>query len=165
MTPGDETGRSSLGSVAGFEEADDPTLAKHPIPAHEPLRAARKTADKAEHLARKKQFEEAIAEEAVALGPHTSKLGTTSRWSYRHAGKTEEAEQLFRRLVQSNPEHVLPFTNPVALPSSQKRYSDAGAVGRQALKLHRYSFKANLVLGTVLVNEGRWTGEAESKLE
>ena len=81
------------------------------------------------------------------------------------AGKTDEAEQVYRRLMQSNPEHVLAFTNLADLLSSQKRYAEAEAVARQAMKLHSYSFKANLVLGTVLVNEGKWSDEAKTKLE
>jgi hypothetical protein len=42
-----------------------------------------------------------------------------------------------------------------ALLSGQKRYAEAEAVARQAMKLHNFSFKANLVLGTVLTDEGQ----------
>src|ERR1039458_4666827 len=71
-----EMGRSTIkpeslaGSVA-FEQGDDPTISAHPVTPHEPLPAARKAAEKAEHLAKRKQQEAAIAKyrEAVALDP------------------------------------------------------------------------------------------------
>ena len=167
MTSVSEMGRSTVGPVAGFEEADDPTIAKHPITPHEPLKAARKAADKAEHLAKKKQHEEAIAEyrEAVALDPLYFEAWNNLALELQAAGKTEEAEQVFRRLMQSNPEHVLVFTNLATLLSGQKRYAEAEAVARQAMKLHSYSFKANLVLGSILVGEGKWSDEAKTKLQ
>jgi tetratricopeptide (TPR) repeat protein len=166
MTAVDEMGRSGLGPT-GFEEADDPTIAKHPVTPHEPLRAARKAAEKAEHLAKKKQHDEAIAgyREAVALDPLYFEAWNNLALELQAAGKSDEAEQVFRRLMQSNPEHVLVFTNLATLLSGQKRYADAETVARAAMKLHGYSFKANLVLGTVLVSEGRWSDEAKTKLE
>jgi tetratricopeptide (TPR) repeat protein len=150
-----------------FEAADDPTIAAYPITPHEPPRAARKASAKAEHLAKKKQHEEAIAEyrEAVALDPLYFDACNNLGLELEAAGKADEAEQVFRRLIKSNPEHVLAFTNLASLLSGQKRYADAEAVARQAMKLHSYSFKANLVLGAVLVNEGKWSDEAKTKLE
>ena len=44
--------------------------------------------------------------------------------------------------MQSNPEHVLVFTNLATLLSGLKQYAEAEAVARQAMKLHEYSFKA-----------------------
>ena len=67
--------------------------------------------------------------------------------------------------MESNPEHVVAFTNLAALLSQQKRYAEAEAVARQAVKLHRHSFVANFVLGTALINEGHWSNEAKIKLE
>jgi tetratricopeptide (TPR) repeat protein len=164
-TPSDDTSRSH--GLAGFEEADEPAFARHPATPHEPLRAARKAAEKAEHLAKKKQHEEAIAEyrEAVALDPLYFEAWNDLALELETAGKADEAEQVYRRLTQSNPEHVLAFTNLADLLSSQKRYAEAETVARQAMKFHSYSFKANLVLGTVLVNEGKWSEEAKTKLE
>ena len=161
----DEPGRSR--GIAGFEEADEPAFARHPATPHEPLRAARKAAEKAERLAKKKQHEEAIAEyrEAVALDPLYFEAWNDLALELQTSGKTEEAEQVFRRLVQSNPEHVVVFTNLATLLSSQKRYAEAEAVARQAMKLHSYSFSANLVLGTLLVNEGKFSDEAKTKLQ
>ena len=54
-----------------FEEGDEPTIAAHPVSPHAPLPAARKAAEKAEHLAKKKQQQEAITKyrEAVDLDP------------------------------------------------------------------------------------------------
>ncbi|MGC9948060.1 MAG: tetratricopeptide repeat protein [Bryobacteraceae bacterium] len=165
LTPASES-RSSLGP-ASFEAADDPTIAKHPITPHEPVRAARKAAEKAEHLAKKKQQDEAIAayREAVALDPLYFEAWNNLALELEAAGKNDEAEQVFRRLMQSNPEHVVAFTNLAALLTGQKRYAEAEAVARQAMKLHSYSFKANLVLGTVLTDEGKWSDEAKTKLE
>jgi len=150
-----------------FEEGDDPTVVAQPVPQHEPLRAARKAAEKAEHLAKKKQHEEAIAEyrQAVALDPLYFEAWNNLALELEAVGKKDEAEQVFRRLMQSNPEHVLVFTNLAALLTAQKRYADAEAVARQAMKRHSYSFKANLVLGSVLIDEGKWSDEAKTKLE
>jgi tetratricopeptide (TPR) repeat protein len=167
-----EMGRSTVGPERSsrslnFEEGDDPTVVAHPVPPHEPLRAARKAAEKAEHLAKKKQHEDAIAEyrEAVALDPLYFEAWNNLALELQATGKTDEAEQVFRRLLQSNPEHVLVFTNLAALLSSQKRYAEAEAVVRQAMKLHKYSFKANLVLGTVLIDQGKWSDEAKTTLQ
>ena len=49
-------------------------------------------------------------------------------------GKPDEAEQVFRRLMQSNPERVVVFVNLAAVLSGQKRYPEAEAVARQAMK-------------------------------
>ena len=164
-TPSDDTARSH--GLAGFEEADEPAFTRHPVTPHEPARAARKAAEKGERLAKKKQHDEAIAEyrEAVALDPLYFEAWNDLALELETAGKTDEAEQVYRRLMQSNPEHVLAFTNLADLLSSQKRYAEAEAVARQAMKFHSYSFKANLVLGTVLVNEGKWSDEAKTKLQ
>jgi len=167
-----EMGRSTVGPEGSsrslkFEESDDPTVVAHPVPPHEPLRAARKAAEKAEHLGKKKQHEEAVAEYrvAVALDPLYFEARNNLALELQEAGETDEAEQVLRRLAQANPEHVVVFTNLATLLSGQKRYVEAEAVARQAMKLHRYSFKANLVLGTVLVNEGKWNGAATIKLQ
>jgi tetratricopeptide (TPR) repeat protein len=71
LTPLARWDRSTWGRSRALKRADDPTIAKHPVTPHEPVRAARKAAEKAEHLAKKKQQEEAIAKyrEAVALDP------------------------------------------------------------------------------------------------
>ena len=154
-----------------FEEGDDPTVIAHPVPQHEPLPAARKIAEQAEHLAHKKphkkQTEEAIAKyrQAVALDPLYFQAWNNLALELNADGKPDEAEQVLRRLMQSSAEHVVVFTNLAAVLSGQKRYADAETVARQAMKLHGYSFSANYVLGTVLVNEGRWTEEARTKLQ
>src|ERR1017187_10078350 len=57
-----EMGRSTIkpeslaGSVA-FQQGDGPTISAHPVTPHEPPPAARKAAEKAEHLAKRKQQE------------------------------------------------------------------------------------------------------------
>ncbi|MGO4884505.1 MAG: tetratricopeptide repeat protein [Bryobacteraceae bacterium] len=162
-----EMGHPAASRSAGFEEADDPMLAKHPVTPHEPSHAARKAADAAEHLSKKKKFDEAIAKYrgAVQLDPLYFEAWNNLALELEAAGQKEEAEQIYRRLMQSNPEHVLVFTNLAALLSGEKRYAEAEAVARQAMKLHNYSFKANLVLGSLLVSEGKWTDEAKDKLE
>ena len=167
-----EMGHSTIGPEdtarsLKFEEADDPTVVAHPVPPHEPLRAARKAAEQAEHLAKKKLHQEAIAKyrEAVALDPLYFEAWNNLALELNAAGNADEAERVLRRLMQSNPEHVLVFTNLATMLSGQKRYAEAEAVVRQAMKLHSYSFKANLVLGGVLVSEGKWSDEAKTKLE
>ena len=150
-----------------FEQGDDPTIAAHPTPPHEPTKAARKAAEKAEHLFKKQKQEEAIAayRESVAVDPLYFEAWNNLALELSAAGQTAEAEQIFRRLMQSNPEHVAAFTNLAALLISEKRLGEAEAVARQAMKQHSYSFKANLVLATVLINEGKWSPEAKTKLE
>jgi tetratricopeptide (TPR) repeat protein len=166
-----EMGRSTLGtegpSLLTFEKNDDPTVAPHPVPLHEPLRAALKVADEAEHLAKKKRHEEAIARyrQAVAIDPLYFQAWNNLGLELKTAGKADEAEQVMRRLMQSNPEHVLVFANLTGLLSDEKRYADAEAVARQGVKRHSYSFIANFVLGTLLINQGKWSDEAKTKLE
>jgi hypothetical protein len=69
-------------------------------------------------------------------------------------------EQVLRRLMQSNPEHVL-----ATLLRGRHQYAEAEAVARQAMKLHKYSFKANLVLGTLLIDQGKWGDESKTTLQ
>jgi Tfp pilus assembly protein PilF len=172
LTSVSEMGRSTVGAESSsrslkLEEGDDPTVIAHPVTPHEPIRAARKAAEEAEHLAKKKQHGEAIAKyrEALAIDPLYFEAWNNLALELQDTGKPDEAEQVFRRLMQSNPEHVLVFTNLVSLLSGQKRYADAEAVARQAMKQHNYSFKANLVLGAVLISQGKWSDEAKTKLE
>jgi tetratricopeptide (TPR) repeat protein len=167
-----EMGRSTVGAQGStkslkLEEGDDPTVVAHPVPPHEPVRAARKAAEEAEHLAKKKQHHEAIAKyrEAVTLDPQYFEAWNNLALELQDDGQRDEAEQVFRRLMQSNPEHVLVFSNLASLLSGQKRYAEAEAVARQAMKLHNFSFRANFVLGTLLINEGKWSDEAKTKLQ
>jgi tetratricopeptide (TPR) repeat protein len=166
-----EMGRSKLGtegpSMLVFEKNDDPTVVAHPAPLHEPTPQALKVADQAERLAHKKRHEEAIARyrDAVAIDPLYFQAWSNLALELKAIGKLDEAEQIMRRLVQSNPEHVLVFANLVGLLGDQKRYADAEAVAHQAMKQHNYSFLANFVLGTLLVNEGKFSDEAKTKLE
>jgi tetratricopeptide (TPR) repeat protein len=172
LTGVSEMGRATIApkGLAGsltFEQSDDPTVAAHSVSTHEPLPAARKAADKAEHLAKKNRHDEAVAKyrEAVALDPQYYQAWNNLALELDAAGKADEAEQVLRGLTQSNPEHVLAFTNLATLLSGQKRYAEAETVARQAMKLHKYSFKANLVLGTVLIDEGKWSDEAKTTLQ
>jgi tetratricopeptide (TPR) repeat protein len=150
-----------------FEKDDDPTVNPHPVPLHEPSRAVAKLADQAEHLARKKQRDEAIAKyrEVLALDPQYFQAWNNLALQLKAAGKTDEAEQILRRLMQSNPEHVVVFANLGSLLTGEKRYADAETVARLAMKQHSYSFAANYLLGTALVNEGKFTDEAKTKLQ
>ena len=152
----------SLSSEAG----DDPTLGAE-IAAHDPPKAARKAASKAEHLAKKGQHEEAIAEfrAALAIDPQYYEAENNLALELEAVGKTEEAEKTLRHLMDSAPEHILAFTNLATLLCEQHRYADAEAVARLGLKRHRFSFKSNYLLGAALVDEGKWTDEAREKLE
>jgi len=172
LTAVSEMGRSTVASDAlsnltTFEESDDPTISAHAVARHEPLPAARKAADKADRLAKKKRGAEAIAKyrEALALDPLYFEAWNNLALVLNASGQTEEAEQVYRRLMQSNPEHVLVFTNLASLLSGQHRDAEAEVVTRQALKLHKYSFRANFILGAVLVNQGKWSEEAKIKLQ
>jgi len=150
-----------------FEEGDDPTVAAHSVPPHEPLKAAHKAADKAEHLAKKNRHAEAVEiyREAVAADPLYYEAWNNLALELDAAGQSDEAAATFRRLIQSSPEHVLGFTNLATMLSKQHHYVEAEAVVRQAVKLHAYSFKANYTLGLVLVDQGKWNEEAKAKLE
>jgi tetratricopeptide (TPR) repeat protein len=150
-----------------FEEADDPTIVARPVPPHEPLAAARKAAQKGERLSKKNRHDDAVQayREAVAKDPHYFEAWNNLALELEAAGKKDEAEATLRRLTQMEPEHVLGFTNLATLLCDQKRYAEAEAAVRLGLKLHNYSFKANYMLGRVLIDENRWTDEARAKLE
>jgi len=152
----------SLASEAG----DDPTLGAD-VPEHDPPKAARKAAVKAEHLAKKGHHEEAITEfqAALAIDPRYYEAENNLALELEAVGKNEEAEKTLRHLMESAPEHILAFTNLATLLCQQHRYADAEAVARQGLKRHRFSFKSNYLLGAALVEEGKWTDEAREKLQ
>ncbi len=80
-------------------------------------------------------------------------------------GQVDEAIQTLARLTRSIPEHVLAFTNLATIYCRQHRYAEAEAVARQAMKQHKYSFKANYVLGVALIDEAKWNDDARSSLE
>jgi tetratricopeptide (TPR) repeat protein len=171
LTGVSEMGKSEVGlegpPLLAFERSDDPTVAAHSTPLHDPLGPALKLADEAQHLSKKKRHVEAIAryKDAVAIDPLYFQAWNNLSLELKTAGKMDEAEQVMRRLIQSNPERVLVFANLTSLLSDQKRYADAEAVARQGAKRHSYSFLANFVLGTLLVNEGNFSDEAKTKLQ
>jgi Tfp pilus assembly protein PilF len=70
--------------------------------------------------------------EAVAINPLYFQAWSNLGLELKAIGKTDEAEQVMRRLVQSNPEHVLVFANLTSLLSDRKRYADAEAVACRA---------------------------------
>ena len=148
------------------EAADDPTLGAE-ITAHDPPKAARKAAGKAEHLSKKGQHEEAIAafRAALEIDPKYYEAENNLALELEAAGKPEEAEKALRHLMESSPEHILAFTNLATLLCQQNRYADAEAVARLGLKRHRFSFRSNYLLGAALVDEGKWTDEAREKLQ
>jgi tetratricopeptide (TPR) repeat protein len=148
------------------EEADDPTVGAD-VSAHDPPKAARKAAGKAEHLSRKGRHEEAIAEFRAALDidPQHYEAENNLALELEAAGQSEEADKTLRHLMDSAPEHILAFTNLATLLCQQHRYAEAEAVARQGLKRHRFSFKSNYLLGAALVDEGKWTDEAREKLQ
>jgi tetratricopeptide (TPR) repeat protein len=150
-----------------FEEADDPTVGRHASPPHQPPAAARKAAQKGEHLAKKREHSQAAAlyREAITDDPQFFEAWNNLALELDAAGQRDEAIETLRRLIQLAPEHVLGFANLVALLCQQHRYVDAETVAREALKAHNYSFKANYMLGTVLVQQGKWSDEAKTKLE
>jgi tetratricopeptide (TPR) repeat protein len=164
---GHETVKPGAPRSLSFEEADDPTVARMAVHPHQPSRAARKAAQNGESLARKHQHLAAAEQyrKALALDPLYYEAANNLALELQAAGHREEAEAVFKHLTETAPEHVLAFTNLAAFFCSERRYAEAEAVIRQAMKFHPYSFKANLTLGTVLIDEGKWTGEAKSTLE
>lgn len=148
------------------EAADDPTLGAA-IAAHDPPKLARKAAAKGEHLARKSQHQEAIAEfrAALEIDPKYYEAENNLALELEAVGQTEEAEKTLRHLMETAPEHVLGFTNLATLLCQQHRYTEAEAVARLGLTRHRFSFKSNYLLGSVLVDQGKWTDEAREKLQ
>lgn len=132
------------------------------------LRARRvRRPEKAEHLSKKGRHEDAIAEfrSALAIDAQYYEAENNLALELEAAGKAEDAEKTLRHLMQSAPQHVLGFTNLGALLCQQHRYAEAEAVARQALERHRFSFKANFLLGTALVDQGKRTEQAKLKLE
>ncbi len=150
-----------------FEEGDDPTVAAQSVPRHEPARAARKVAERAERLAKKKQHEEAAEgyRQAVNLDPLYYEAWNNLALELEAAGHADEAAQTLRRMMEADPKHVLAFTNLATLLCARRQYAAAETVLREAMKLHSYSFKANYLLGAVLIDQGKWTDEAKSKLQ
>ena len=148
------------------EAADDPTLGAEISP-HDPPKAARKAAGKAEHLSKKGDHEGAITEFRAALevDPQYYEAENNLALELEAAGKAEEAEKTLRHLTESAPEHILAFTNLATLLCQQHRYAEAEAVARLGLTRHRFSFKSNYLLGAALVDEGKWTDEAREKLK
>jgi tetratricopeptide (TPR) repeat protein len=148
------------------EQADDPTtpatLVKQPIP-----REARKAAERAEHLSGKNRHEEAAAEfrAALAIYPQYYEAANNLALELEALGQAAEAEKMLRDLTRSAPAHILAFGNLAALLSLQKRYVEAEAVCREALKLHPYSLRASFFLGTSLINQGKWSAEAKRNLD
>ena len=149
------------------EEGDDPTISAAPAPPHEVPKTARKAAEKAEHLAKKGRHDEAIAgfKSALAIDPLYYEAANNLALEQEAAGDNASAEQTLRDLIAAAPAHTLAFGNLGILLCKEGRYADAEAVARQALKAHKYSFKASFLLGTALVDQGKWTPEAKSALE
>jgi len=165
---GSEKGDASkLARTLTFEETDDPTVGGKAIPKHDPAPAARKAAQKAEHLAKKGRHDEAVAlfRQALEIDPQYYEAGNNLALELEAAGRAEEAEQTLRGLTKSAPEHVLAFTNLATLLRQQYRYGDAEGVMREALRRHPFSFKTNMLLGAALVDQGHYTEEARAKLE
>jgi tetratricopeptide (TPR) repeat protein len=148
------------------EQADDPTISALSVKEDVP-REARKAAEKAEHLAKKGRHEEAIAgfQQALTIDPHYYEAGNNLALEFEAIGQTAEAEKVLRNLTHSAPAHILAFGNLAALLAKQGLYAEAEAVSREALALHRYSFRASYFLGTALVNQGKWNDEAKRNLE
>jgi tetratricopeptide (TPR) repeat protein len=148
------------------EDGDDPTVGT-PISRHDPPPKARKVAAKAERLAKKGRHEDAIKEYKAALkmDPQYYEAENNMALEQEAAEETKKAEKTLRHLMKSSPDHILAFTNLAALLCQEHRYREAEAVVRHGLKRHPRSFKANFLLGTILVDEGNWTPEARAKLE
>lgn len=150
-----------------FEDSDDPTTNRASLSQHDPPRAARKAAEKAERLSKKGNHEEAAAEfrNALVIDPQYYEAANNLALELEVSGKGAEAETILRGLMQSAPEHVLAFVNLGTFLCQQHRYAEAEAVMLQAMKLHRFSFKTNFLLGAALIDQGKFTDEAKSELQ
>jgi tetratricopeptide (TPR) repeat protein len=164
--PGQAKARQSNRGGLGEELDDDPTISAASL-GHEPPPAARKAAERAERLAKKGQHDKAIAEfqRALALDAQYYEAENNLALEYKDAGQLDQAVSTLKHLTESAPTHVLAFNNLAALLCESKRYAEAEAVERQAIKLHPFSFKANLLLATALIRQGRWTPEAKLDLQ
>lgn len=148
------------------EAADDPTISAG-RQMHDAPGAARKAAEKAEKLSKKGRHDDAIEQlkRALEIDPQFYEAENNLALEYEAIGKNDDAERTLQHLTESSPDHVIAFNNLATLLCRQKRYGEAEVVARRALKAHPYSFKANLLFGTALVQQGKWVPEARAKLE
>lgn len=147
------------------EAADDPTAPAAPTP--DVPKDARKAAKKAEHLSKKGDHQAAVAEfrNALIIDPAFYEAENNLALEYEALGDRGAAEKTLRHLQETAPAHTLGMANLAVLLCEEHRYAEAEAVARHALASHRFSFKSNYLLGSALVNQGRFTSEARTALE
>ncbi len=144
---------------------DDPTLAADTFQ-HQAPPAARKIAMRAEHDAKKRQHERAIAEfqRALQIDPQYYEAENNLALEYFSIGRSDLAIEKLKQLTKSDPTHVLAFDNLAVILCRLQRFSEAEQVATQAYKMHPFSYKANYVYGSALVNQGKWTADAKQSL-
>lgn len=152
--------------LADFRTDDDPTTGAD-VQDHLPSPEARKAFGKAERASKKKHREEAIAafREALRLDPDYYEAANNLGIELEANGDREKAIATFQKLTASDPDRILAFNNLARLLCESHRFQEAELISRKAVKLHPYSFKANLLLGQALVQSGNWTPEAKRDLE
>jgi len=150
----------------GEELDDDPTISAASI-GHDAPSAAKKAAERGARHAIKRQHDKAIAEfqKALAIDPQYYEAENNLALEYKNAGQIDEAIRTLKHLTESAPGHVLAFNNLAALYCELKRYAEAEALERQAIRTHPFSFKTNLLLATALIRQGRFTPEAKLDLQ
>jgi len=150
----------------GEELDDDPTISAAAI-SHEAPSAAKKAAERAARNASKGQHDKAIAEfqKALAIDPQYYEAENNLALEYRNAGQVDDSIRTLKHLIETAPTRVLAFNNLAALYCELKRYGEAEALERQAIRAHPFSFKANLLLATALIRQGRFTPEAKLDLQ
>ena len=144
---------------------DDPTLSADTFQ-HEAPAAARKLASRGEHFSKKKKHDEAIAEfkGALAIDPQYYEASNNLALEYFDAGKPDLAVDTLRKLTKAEPTHVLAFDNLAIILCKSGDYPEAEKVAAQAYKMHPFSYKANYVYGSAMVNQGKWTADAKQSL-
>jgi tetratricopeptide (TPR) repeat protein len=149
-----------------IENLDDDQILSATAPFHEPPKAARKAALRAEKLSHQGRHEEAIQQlqNALALDPLFYEAENNLALEYLSVQQPDRAVECLRHLTKTFSGHVFVYNNLGSVLCKLQHYPEAEAVAREALRTHPYSFKAHLILGRALVGQGRWSAEAKHSL-
>jgi Flp pilus assembly protein TadD len=134
----------------------------HRVPRH-----AAKEYDRAVKAKEKGDQENAIAHfnRAIAIDPEFFDAINDLGVLYLDGGRTDQAIERFTKAVAVDPHAALPYLNLALAYLRQHQLVDGERAARQAMDLDRGDPYGPLVLGILLVLEGKFTAEAESSLE
>lgn len=144
---------------------DDPTLAADTF-TDDPPPAARKSAQRAERFSKKQEHDKAIQQyrQALKIYPSYYEAENNLALEYFSDGDYTLAIDSLRQLTKTDSSRVLAYDNWAIILCRLHRYSEAEFIAYQAVKMHPFSYKANYVYGSSLVNQGKWTPEAKQSL-